>query len=225
MSMSSTVSSSESSAADLSPAVHQIDPVGPLFTVVMTVFEPWVLFPHALECVLRQTWTSWELFVVSDGPADPVVGLSLASTRARWKGHRVEQRDLPRAEGCWGNRGRAEGLAWARGERIVWVNHDNLIEPGYLAAHAAAAERSPAAITVVDIELWQKGRYRGRYPKALRRSRIDLLNYSLPVELARRVNAFGLEMEREYAADGTVFELAAELAPVEMEARCVGVHF
>lgn len=197
----------------------------PLFTIVMTVFEPWVLFPHAFECVLRQTWYLWELFVVSDGPGGEIVEQALATSRPRWDGHRVEYQVLERAEACWGNRGRAAGLAWARGDRIVWVNHDNLIEPGYLVAHAAAANRNPAAVTVVDIELWQKGRYRGRYPKALRRSRIDLLNYSLPVDVARRVNAFGVEMERDYAADGTVFEMAARLAPVEREATCVGVHF
>lgn len=197
----------------------------PLFSIVMTVFDPWVLFPHALECVLRQTWSRWELVVVSDGACDPLVALSLASSRGRWRGRRVEQQVLERAEGCWGNRGRAWGLDWARGDRIVWVNHDNLIGPDYLAAHAAAAARSPDAITVVDIELWQKGRYRGRYPRGLRRSRIDLLNFSLPVDLARRIEAFGPAMEREYAADGTVFEAAAVIAPVEWEPVCVGAHF
>lgn len=197
----------------------------PLFSIVMTVFDPWVLFPHALESILRQTWQRWELVVVSDGACDPLVALSLASSRSRWRGHRVEQQSLERAEGCWGNRGRAWGLDWARGDRVVWVNHDNLIGPDYLAAHAAAAARSPGAVTVVEIELWQKGRYRGRYPKGLRRSRIDLLNYSLPVDVARQVAAFGPEMEREYAADGTVFEAAAAIAPVEWERICAGAHF
>ena len=196
-----------------------------LVTVVMTVFETWALFPRALECVLSQSEREWELLVVSDGPCDASVHAAIRSTRARWRGRRVEVCETERADGCWGNRGRALGLALARGERIVWVNHDNLIAPEYLATHVALDARRPGCVGVVDIELWQQGRSRGRYPRGYRTSRIDLLNYSLPVGLAREIDAFGPGMEREYAADGRVFEEAARRAGVERALVCLGVHF
>lgn len=209
------------------------------FSIVMTVFESWHLFPHALACVLSQTWRDWELLVVSDGPADPSVHHSLRSSRRLWYGRRVLVEECERAEGCWGNRSRRRGLGLAQGTHVVWINHDNLVHPSYLAAHAENLRSEPDCVSLVGIDLWQGGLFRKRLPErlaapvgatpgsahGLRAGRVDLLNYVLPRELAVAVDAFGPEMEREYAADWTTLDACLRQTGWRYRDAIVGVHF
>ena len=199
-----------------------------LFSIVMTVFEPYALLPRALACVLAQTHAEWELLVIVDGPA-PRRGFApkrvVGQLHARFGERRVEVRHLPRAAGCYGNVGRSAGLSEARGEYVCWVNHDNLIAPDYLAAHHENAKRTPGCVSVVDIDLWKGDRYYGCFPRRLAASKIDLLCFAVPTELARRVNAFGGNAARVYAADWLVFDACRRLAPVEHTRRLVGTHF
>lgn len=198
------------------------------FSLVMTVFETWEFFPRALSCVLQQTDPDWELLIVVDGPAPEELPGPRAVLRAleRWKiPQRIEVIELPRAEGCWGNVGRARGLQMATGDYVCWINHDNLIAPNYLSAHRENLERTPRCVSVVDIDLWQRHVYRGRFPQQLRRSRVDLLSLAVPVDVAREVAAFGPAMERIYAADWEVFQACRAALPVEWNHTVVGTHF
>jgi glycosyltransferase involved in cell wall biosynthesis len=205
------------------------------FSIVMTVFETWHLFPRALACVLSQTFADWELLVVSDGPADPSVHHALRSTRRIWYGRRVLVEECERAVGCWGNRGRRRGLELSQGTHVVWINHDNLVQPTYLEAHAENLRNDPVAVSVVGIDLWQGGLFRKRLPErrglatgaghGLRAGRVDLLNYALPRELAVMVDAFGPGMEQEYAADWTTLEACLNRAECRFHDAVVGVHF
>jgi hypothetical protein len=80
-------------------------------------------------------------------------------------------------------------------------------------------------VSVVDIDLWKQDRYYGRYPRRLAASKIDLLCFAVPTELARRVDAFGGASSRVYAADWLTFDACRKLAPVERNRRLVGTHF
>lgn len=198
------------------------------FSIVMTVFEPWEFLPRGLACVMQQAWSDWELLLVVDGPS-PEGRFSpwraADQIRRACPGRRIELFELPRAEGCWGNASRRYGLQQATGEYVCWVNHDNLIAPRYLAAHAENITKTPRCVSVVDIDLWQHDRYQGRYPRALRRSRIDLLNFAVPRDVALTGDAFGPAMERVYAADWLVFEACSKVLPVEHRRELVGTHF
>jgi len=198
------------------------------FSLVMTVFETWDFLPRAIGCVLQQQYPHWELILVVDGPSPaelPGPAAMLRQLRRCRFPQRIELLELPRAEGCWGNVGRRAGLDAARGEYVCWINHDNLIAPRYLSAHAENIARCDPCVSVVEIDLWQRHRYRGRFPRRLQRSRIDLLCYSIPTATAREVEAFGPHMERVYAADWEVFDACYRRLPVEWSHELVGMHF
>lgn len=198
------------------------------FSIVMTAFEPWLLLPRALACVGQQTHSVWEVIVAVDGPCpdgpdDP--RRVIQSFRQHHPRHSIELLELPRAAGCFGNVGRNVALSRGTGDYVCWVNHDNLIAPDYLATHAENIRSQPGCISVVGIEYWTGGTCHGSFPRQLARSKIDLLNFSVPMDLARRVQAFGGNHQRVYAADWLTFADCRRHAPVVQSSRIVGCHF
>lgn len=196
------------------------------FSIIMSVWQPWHLVQQSMACVLCQSHRDWELIVVSDGGAEDVVHKT-ADILGRKSKKRVEMATAPRREGIWGNHARRMGLDYCQGDYVCWVNHDNIVFPDYLAAHAKLVEDSPGCVSVVRLSLWSKGFYHGVYPRSpLRRSHIDLMNYAMPLEVARKVDAFGPAMEHEYSADWDVFEQASKHCPVKVanDLDIVGIH-
>ena len=117
---------------------------------------------------------------------------------------------------------------------MVWFNHDNLIAPHFLGAHAAHFVEDPRCISLVGVDLWQKGRFRKRLPewnpasatvRRLQAGRVDLLNYALPRDLALEIDAFGPAMETRYAADWITLEACLSRAPLRVSETVAGVHF
>ena len=198
------------------------------FSIVMTVFEPFDLLRRALSCVVQQRHAEWELLLLVDGPMperrDNPEHLA-RQLRRHAPNNRIEVAALPRAEGCWGNVGRRHGLDLARGEYVCWINHDNLIAPDYLSAHAENIENKPGCLSVVEVDLWKGDRFFGRYPRRLAASKIDLLCFAVPLQTARDVDAFGEAMQRVYAADWLVFDACRKRLPVVERRGVVGTHF
>jgi hypothetical protein len=198
------------------------------FSIVMTVFEPFELLPRAMMNVCRQEYADWELLLVVDGPA-PKGRFSPKTAadqlRRHFPGKRIDIWELPRAEGCYGNAGRRFALDHAGSDYVCWVNHDNLIAPRYLAAHAANIEKTPGCLSVVDVDLWVGDRYHGVYPRRFARSKIDLLCFAIPLATAREVDAFGGTAAKVYAADWITFAACQKLLPIEHYHGVVGTHF
>lgn len=198
------------------------------FSLIMTVYDTLHFLPRALACVQLQDHPQWELLVVLDGPArDDRYSPSrlLDSLRRRLPKRRLECWEVPRAEGRFGNAARHFALQHAAGDYVCWINHDNLVFPNYLSAHAANVSKTPGCVSVVDVDFWKDERYHGRYPRALSRSRIDLLNFAVPLTAARAVDAFGGDMEKVYAADWLTFDACRKRCPVEWSHVLAGVHF
>lgn len=198
------------------------------FSLIMTVFDSFHFLPRALSCVVQQIHTNWELLIVVDGES-PTTRFAPRRLVQQLRRHHTKQRidvwELPCAEGCYGNVGRNFCLQHVTGDYICWINHDNLITPDYLAAHQENIEKTPACLSVVDIHLWEADRYRGRYPRRMTVSHIDLLCFAVPTQTARKVNAFGGRAERVYAADWLTFNACRKLLPIEHNHRLVGTHF
>ena len=91
--------------------------------------------------------------------------------------------------------------------------------------HYRNIRRQPDCLSVVDIDLWKEDRYWGRFPRAYRCGKIDLLCYALPTRTARELKAFGAQTQHLYAADGKLFDAATRLLPIEHQRRVVGTHF
>ena len=200
----------------------------PSFSIIMTVFEPFDLLPRAITSVCRQEYESWELLLVVDGSApdgafDP--RKIVEQMQSAFPRNRIELWTLPRAAGCYGNVGRNFALQHATGDYVCWVNHDNLISPRYLAAHCENIRKTPGCLSIVDIDLWEQDQYRGLFPQKIARSRIDLLCFAVPLETARRVNAFGGKSSKIYAADWITFNACRQLLPIEHRHEVVGTHF
>jgi glycosyltransferase involved in cell wall biosynthesis len=182
-----------------------------LFTVVVTVCEKdQVFLPRALTCLLNQSFRDFETVVVVDGeerlsPYDP------AALCEKTVPARVVYRPRSRTTGF---RERNHSLGLARGDYVAWLSADNLAYPNWLQNHRDNLAEVPGAVSVVNIQYWQRQDYWGVLPRALAYGWLDLLNYTLPAGLARRANVFGPDAENVPHADWIAFERCSREAPV-----------
>lgn len=181
------------------------------FSVVITVHDGDQIFlPRAMTGLLNQTFKDFEVLVVVDGeeslkPYDPQVVCD--KTIPAKVVYRPRSRTI-------GFRERHHSLGLASGQYIAWLNADNLVYPEWLQFHHANAVGNPGAISVVNIQYWLRQDYWGVLPTALEYGKLDLLNYALPLELARRMQVFGPDTEQIPHADWLAFEKCSREAPV-----------
>jgi glycosyltransferase involved in cell wall biosynthesis len=136
----------------------------PRVSVIMAVFNEDHFLAEAVESVLAQTFTDFELIITDDGSTDatPV----LASSYAERDPERVR---VIRAEE---NRGKPfalnRALAVRRGELIAWLDGDDTMLPEKLARQVAALDAHPqAAGCSHDAEMFQSedGHVIGRFSR------------------------------------------------------------
>lgn len=181
------------------------------FTVVITVYATdQVFLPRALTCLRAQQFQDFEVIVVVDGD-EPLHPYEPERLCKGFLPARVVYRPRSRTTGF---RERYHGLGLAQGRYIAWLNVDNLVFPDWLARHHTNAIRQPGAVSVVHIHYWHLAEYWGVFPRELAYGQMDLLNYAVPVELARRVEMFGPQEEALTFADWVAFERCARAAPV-----------
>jgi len=181
------------------------------FSVVVTVHDKdQVFLPRAMTGLLNQSLQDFEVLIVVDGE-DPLEPYDPQRISGKTLPARVVYR--PRSNTV-GFRERHHSLALARGEYIAWLNVDNWVYPNWLANHHANAREQMGAISVVNIQYWQRQSYWGTLPRTIAYGWFDLLNYALPLSLARRMNVFGPDTERLDHADWVAFERCAREAPV-----------
>lgn len=115
----------------------------PLVSVVVIFYNPGKFFAEALDSVLAQTYTDWELLLVDDGSRDGSSELALRYA-AR---HPEKIHYLQHAGGI--NRGmgatRNLGLSQARGSYIALLDADDLWLPNKLAEQVGMLEALPEA--------------------------------------------------------------------------------
>ena len=181
------------------------------FSVVITVYQGDQIFlPRAMTCLMNQSFIDFEVLVMVDGetpltPYDP---------------HHICRQTLPAQIVCLprsntiGFRERHHALELASGQYIAWLNVDNLVFPNWLQNHYENTTEAKGGISVVNIQYWQRTDYWGVLPRALAYGQFDLLNYALPLDLARRMDVFGKETESVAHADWLAFERCAREAPV-----------
>lgn len=112
---------------------------GPAVSVAIPTFEGGATLGAAIDSVLAQDFTDFELIVVDDGSSHDVAAIVAARADRRLRLVR-HARNLG-ARAAW-NR----GLAEARGPLFKLLPHDDLLLPGCLARQAAALAHDPAAV-------------------------------------------------------------------------------
>jgi hypothetical protein len=136
--------------------------INPLVSVVLPTYNRPDLLRHAVESVLAQRYTRWELIVVDDGgQGDSRAIVEEANdTRVRWM--RVDHRGVCAA--------RNAALARASGQIIAYLDDDNRMDPDWLYSVAWAFEQRPDADVlygafVIDDPLRVAGKSSGQLPR------------------------------------------------------------
>lgn len=108
----------------------------PKVTVFMPAYNRADIISAAIESVLDQTFTDFELLIVDDGSSDGTVGVieSYADPRIRLERHAVNWGQTP---------SRNHGLDLARGHYIAMLDSDDVAMPERLARQVAVLDARP----------------------------------------------------------------------------------
>ncbi len=114
----------------------------PAVTVVLITFDDAARLPRAVRSVQRQTRGDWELVVVDDASSDatPEVVAALVAADPRVRSVRL----TTNSGGCAVPRN--TGVEAARGRYVMFLDSDDELAPGAVAALVGAAERTGADV-------------------------------------------------------------------------------
>lgn len=127
-----------SSGSDSDPPTGQLRIVGPeiLISVVMPVWNRATVIATAIESVLAQTYSNWELLIVDDGSTDHTVEVAsrfLSDSRVR----------LLTGSHVGVSPARNRALQESQGEVVAYLDSDNTWFPHFLSVIAAAFQQEP----------------------------------------------------------------------------------
>ena len=127
----------------------------PLFSVIMPVYNPLVKFLRiAIDSVIAQTHTSWELCIADDGSTDQqVIEYLSAINNPAIKVSFCEHGGISAASNA--------AIAMAKGKYLAFLDHDDKLAPTALAENAKLIRECPAADFIYSDEdkLDKHGRY------------------------------------------------------------------
>lgn len=105
----------------------------PLISIIVPVYNVEQYLPACIRSILRQTYQDFELILVDDGSPDRCGGIcdEFASRDSRIRVIHQNNGGVSRA--------RNAGIEVARGEWIAFIDADDLVTPGYLAAFRPVA--------------------------------------------------------------------------------------
>jgi hypothetical protein len=123
----------------------------PIVSVIIATYNRSGVLRYAIESVLRQTLTDFELLVVGDGCTDDTatVVASFADPRIHWQ-------NLPVNSGNQSAPNNA-GLDMARGRYVAYLGHDDIWLSDHLVRHVEVLERTGADLTYSWMEMLGPG--------------------------------------------------------------------
>jgi glycosyltransferase involved in cell wall biosynthesis len=111
--------------------------MSPIVSVLMPVFNGEKYIAEAINSLLQQSYTHWELIILDDGSADAtpqIVQPFLADARVQYVRHAV-------------NKGlahiRNEAVSYAKGEFLAWLDSDDIAHPQRLASQVEYLVQNP----------------------------------------------------------------------------------
>lgn len=119
--------------------------VSPRVSVVIATYNRSSVLRYAIECVLAQTVSDWELIVVGDACTDDTeqVVKSFGDERIRFVNLPVNSGEQATPN--------SEGMRLARGEYVALLNHDDFWTPDHLAAALEVIPGADVATAVIVI--------------------------------------------------------------------------
>lgn len=119
----------------------------PLVSVICPTYMPEISdFTAAVESVIAQTWTNWELIIVDDGCKSPVISQKISEYCK--KDSRLKHIRLKKNVGISGATN--AGLKAARGEWVAFFDHDDLLVDVALEAMLQSAVGTEATVLYSD---------------------------------------------------------------------------
>jgi glycosyltransferase involved in cell wall biosynthesis len=149
----------------LRPEAHEalIELVTPTYSVIITAYNEEEYIAGAIRSVLAQTHDDFELIVVDDGSTD--------GTAAALQAYETDPRVTVIRQSNMGlSAARNTGIEASRGERIAFLDSDDLLMPGYLEAIDHAFKVLPNA-GFVYTDAWSLQASTGRFYRASAMSR------------------------------------------------------
>ncbi len=122
----------------------------PRATVVVIVLDGERFLDEAIESVVSQSMVDWELFIVDDGSRDRTAEIA---ERHAGRDSRIGLLAHPRRANRGMSASRNLGLRAARGEYVVFLDHDDAFEPEKLERLATLLEATSDAMAAVGPNL------------------------------------------------------------------------
>jgi len=122
-------------------------------SVVTPFLNPGRFFAEAVESVLAQTYSSWELLLVDDGSSDGSAAIALAFAAAHPE--RITYLAHPGGANRGASASRNLGTRHARGDLVAFLDADDVYLPEKLAAQVPRLDAHPeAAMLYAATEYW-----------------------------------------------------------------------
>jgi len=116
----------------------------PLVTVIIPTYQRPGYLKETLEGIVGQTFTDFEVLVISDGPSDADAAVVAGFGDPRLQSLSVEHHGFPAPA-------RNHGMRLARGEFIALCDDDDIWEPNKLEMQLALMRNSDAALCFTDV--------------------------------------------------------------------------
>jgi glycosyltransferase involved in cell wall biosynthesis len=150
----------------------------PTVSIVTIFLNAQPFLTQAIESVLAQDYTDWELLLVDDGSSDG--SERVARGFAQYQPHRMRYLQHPSGENRGMSASRNLGVAHARGRYIAMLDADDVWLPGILSHQVQILEQqSGPAMVYGPVERWHSWQDKS-VPAATRSGKRDLVAYPLP---------------------------------------------
>lgn len=127
----------------------------PLVSVVIIFLNEERFLQEAIDSVLAQSYSSWELFLVDDGSDD--ASSSIAVQNAELHPGKVFYLEHPSHENLGMSASRNLGISYAKGIYVAFLDADDVWLPEKLKRQIAVFESHPEAAMVYGRALWWYG--------------------------------------------------------------------
>jgi glycosyltransferase involved in cell wall biosynthesis len=127
-------------------------PDTPMVTAILIFLNGEAFIAEAIESIIAQTFTDWELILVDDGSTDGATQIA-KNFAGRYPG-RIRYVDHPGHANCGMSASRNAGINAARGDILAFLDADDIWLPRRLEAHVAILAREPDVAVVMGPTLW-----------------------------------------------------------------------
>jgi glycosyltransferase involved in cell wall biosynthesis len=124
----------------------------PLVSVIMIFYEAERFIVEAIESVISQTYSNWELLLVDDGSTDR--GTSIAKAYVSDHPRKIKYLQHPGHANCGMGASRSLGLLAARGEYAAFLDADDVYMRERIELHIKVLEENPDVGIVVSHDLY-----------------------------------------------------------------------